>query len=86
MSLPTIEQCFAVYLGGLSEPDIDPIAEEDQKRAYFCGFESAMIAMDALAEKYEKSQDEGEAAYAAFRAEFNKFAIEVECGKKSTDH
>ncbi len=84
--MPTIEQCFAVYLAGLSNPDMDPFAEEDQKRAYFCGFESAMIAFDAMAEKYEEDQDKGEAAYAALRAEFDKFATEVECGKKSTDH
>ena len=86
MDMPTIEHCFAVYLRTLAQSDIDPFAEDEQRRAYFCGFESAMIALDSLAEVSEKNEAEGEQAYQLLRAEFDKFATEVECGKKSTDH
>lgn len=86
MTMPTIEQCFAVYLDGLPKSDIDPFVEEEQRRAYFCGFESAMIALDSLADISEKDEAEGEKAYQHLRAEFDKFATETECGKKSTNH
>lgn len=84
--MPTIEECFAVYLRSLNKSDIDPLSEDEQRRAFFCGFESALIAFDSLAEEYEKEQDKGEAAYKRLRAEFEKFATENEWGKKSTNH
>ncbi|MEE8428548.1 MAG: hypothetical protein V3S33_03490 [Gammaproteobacteria bacterium] len=87
-AIPTIEECFAVYLRSLDNQNLDPLSEDEYRRAYFCGFESAMVAIDSLA-VFASENGNGERTeliWQQWRVEFEKYAASIDGGKISTNH
>jgi len=72
--IPTIEQQFARYVTGYLSAVIDPIAEDEQRTAFFCGFEACLRTVDILAEVTFNNEAAGENAWQQLAAEFERFA------------
>lgn len=82
---PSIAKCFEIYRE-CTTPGLDPLTEEEQRIAFYCGFEACMQAIDAIAEITDKSEGAGLEAWESLQAEFDKFATENESGEISTIH
>ena len=85
-TIPTIEHYFAIYVDTQMSDDIDPISEDEGRRAFFCGFNTCLELIDVLAEiSYENPKD-GETGLEKLHAEFDKFATEQDCGSTAVNH
>lgn len=84
--MPSIEDCFEIYLRGTQIKDIDPLSEDQQRHAYFCGFKSCLQAIDLLAEIAHFDEDEGETAFQRLIAEFERFAQGQDSGESTVNH
>lgn len=84
--IPTIEQEFARYVTGYLNTTIDPIAEADQRVAFFCGFEACLRTVDILAELTFNDEDAGENAWQQLAAEFERFAQASAEGEITINH
>lgn len=84
--VPTIEECFQIYVDTHLGPSVDPFTEDEQKRAFFLGFQSCFVAFDAIAEIQDTDEDAGEEAWKQLDAEIERFAIASDFGSKSTHH
>lgn len=83
--IPSIEECFQMYVDThLSGPD--PLTEDEQRRAFFLGFQSCFTAFDAIAEIQDTDETAGNDAWERLDAELERFAIASDFGIKSTHH
>ncbi len=82
---PSLEQCFAIYADAIAL-ESDPIAEHEQRVAFYCGFEACMQVVDVIATISHISEEQGVEAWNSLQAEYDKFATEHDCGKLSINH
>ena len=84
--IPTIEQLFAQYVTGYLDKEIDPVAEENQRIAFFCGFEACLRTVDILADLTFNDEAAGDNAWQQLGAEFERFAQALAEGEITINH
>lgn len=85
-AIPTIEHNFAIYADTQMRADLGPIAEDEGRRAFFCGFNACLVLVDLLAEISFENPDNGATGLEQLHAEFEKFATEQDCGVTAINH
>jgi len=84
---PSIEQCWLVYRDSQIRVGLDPLTEDEFKQAFYCGFESALLSVEVMAEILEhQGSDASEVAWSTLFAEFEKFAESIDKGDIATNH
>jgi len=82
---PSLKRCFEIYREALAR-GIDPLTEDEQQKAFYCGFEACMQVVDVIATIADQDEEEGFKAWDSLQAEYDKFATAHDCGELSTIH
>lgn len=84
--MPSIEELFDAYCRLTQVDNLGPLAEQDQRHAFFCGFESCMKVMEKLADIFEADEAKGQRIIDRLSAEFEKFAQASDSGESKVIH